>query len=270
MNWRLIIDAPRSGPENMAADDYCLTHALESGRPLLRLYAWEGAVLSVGRNQNVPRQIDLAACRELGIPVVRRMTGGRGVLHGADLTYAVASPTAGSRFAPGIMAVYREISQVFLRFFRELGFAPEAKEYSSGDRGQLASPVCFSTPSAFEILIDGKKVVGSAQRLLPRGFLQHGSIPLAPQHEVLSRIFHHAAAGAVRDQMTDLESMGVWERLNRVEVEQRLVTAFEQELGVRLERLPWSEAEEREIAARKASYPCLDEAAVPAAGAQAN
>ena len=61
MRWRLILDAPCSGPENMARDESCLAGALEAGEPILRLYGWEGAVLSVGRNQKVERQIDLAA-----------------------------------------------------------------------------------------------------------------------------------------------------------------------------------------------------------------
>ena len=268
MHWRLINDAARSGPENMARDEFCLNHMLETGQPILRLYHWKGAVLSVGRNQKVERQIDLAACRALGIPLVRRMTGGRAVLHGSDLTYAVAAPTAGGRFAPGIMAIYREIAQVFLEFFRELGYAPQAKTYSGGERAELASAVCFSTPSAFEILVDGKKVVGSAQRLLPGGFLQHGSIPLEPQARALSRIFHGVEEEELRRQMTDLRAMGAWGRFNIEDVERRLAAAFAKVMQVQLEPDPWRPEEERRIAARLPTHAYLDNfGAMPAAGA---
>lgn len=257
MIWRLVNDHPCSGPENMARDDYCLSSALAGGRPILRLYGWQGTVLSVGRNQNIERQINLAACREMGIPLVRRMTGGRGVLHGGDLTYAVAAPTAGGRFAPGIMAIYREISQVFLEFFRDLGFDPQCKSYSGEERAELASAVCFSTPSAFEILIDGKKVVGSAQRLLPNGFLQHGSIPLEPQYDVLGRVFHHVDGQELQRRMTDLQTMGVSRRFDRCAVQRRLADAFAKTMRVQLEPEPWSEAERREIASRVPAYACL-------------
>lgn len=265
MRWRLIIDSECSGPENMARDDLCLATALDTGRPILRLYSWRGAVLSVGRNQNVERQINLAMCREKGIPLVRRMTGGRAVLHGSDLTYAVSSPVQGGRFSQGIMAIYKEISQVFLSFFQELGFDPQCKSYSGSERAELASAVCFSTPSAFEILIDGKKVVGSAQRLLPGGFLQHGSIPLESQQDLLVEIFRNVSAEELRSQMTDLTAMGVWERIERGQVAERLAAAFARVMEAQLEPEPWSEAEQRKIAAGTADYAPLEYPAQAAA-----
>ena len=186
------------------------------------------------------------------------MTGGRGVLHGGDLTYAVAAPTAGGRFAPGIMAIYKELSQVFLYFFQELGFDPQCKSYSGGERAELASAVCFSTPSAFEILIDGKKVVGSAQRLLPGGFLQHGSIPLEPQQETLARIFHDVEVVELQEQMTDLTTLGVWRRLNWGELAHRLAAAFADVMRVELEPRPWSGEERKQITERRGAYDTLD------------
>ncbi len=266
MSWRLILDGARSGPDNMARDEVCLAAARESGLATLRLYGWEGPVLSVGRNQRLGGEINLAACRAEGIPLVRRMTGGRGVLHGSDLTYAVAAPTRGGRFAPGIMEVYREISQVFVRFFQQLGHEPEVKAYSGGQRARMASPVCFATPSAFEILIAGKKVVGSAQRLHPGGFLQHGSIPLHPQHALLARIFNGADEKEIQANMTDLETMGVWDRFTEEEVRRRLAGAFADMLGIGgLEPMPWREEEEAQVAALMPAYAYLEPQPVPRA-----
>jgi lipoate-protein ligase A len=256
-DWRFIRDAAASGPVNMARDQYALLRAIETGRPILRLYDWERLVLSVGRNQKLDRQVNLPACREAGVPVVRRMTGGRGVLHGTDLTYAVASPTDGGRFSPGIMAVYRELSGVFVRFFRELGLVPEVKTYGGSDRAERASAVCFATPSAFEILLDGRKVVGSAQRLMPHGFLQHGSIPLEPQQDVLARIFRDVSRGEVRAQMTDLRTAGVLGRLDREGVVQVLLEAFEDVLGIRLEPEPWTRSELDAAGALESSFAYL-------------
>lgn len=267
MDWRFIPDVPRSGSANMAADRLCLALAGETGCPVLRLYTWDGRFLSAGRNQKIERQLDLEACRGEGIPVVRRMTGGRAVLHGDDLTYAVAAPTGEMQFGRGIMEIYRRLSQVFLFFFGELGFQPEVITYSAGRRAELISPVCFSTPSAFELLVGGRKVVGSAQRLLPNAFLQHGSIPMAPQYALLARLFQGVSEAELRAQMTDLETLGLWERMGRDAAVAALGEAFAEVLQVKLERRPWTADERERISALEAEFPYIGAGRQPVAGA---
>ncbi len=260
--WRLILDIlaeDADGPVNMARDQLLLQRVVETSTPAVRLYGWKNAVLSVGRNQKLDRQVDLAACKREGIPLVRRMTGGQAVLHGGDLTYAVAAPTSGGRFSPGIMAVYREISRVFARFFADLGFTPEVRTYSGRERTAQASAVCFSTPSAFELLIGGRKVVGSAQRLLPNAFLQHGSMPMYPQDAVLERIFRGVTAGEIRNQMTDLETLGVWKRFDREQVIGRLAGAFESSLAIELDPRPWTPTERAAAAKITPQFAYLEE-----------
>jgi lipoate-protein ligase A len=244
----------------MARDEFALQRARE-GKPSVRLYAWERLTLSVGRGQQVERQIDLDACRRLGIPVVRRITGGRAVLHGTDLTYAVAAPLTGpgaGAFGPaarqGIPGLYRELSRVFVRFFEQLGCAPQVQVYTGRQRAELASPVCFATPSAFEILLDGRKLVGSAQRLLPDAFLQHGSIPLAPQGDVLAQVFRDGAGEAMGGAMTDLTSAGVLPRISLAEVRERLLACFSAEFGVELVPTVWTAEEEAAVEALAAGY----------------
>lgn len=266
MEWRLILDSPRSASHNMAKDEVCLRRAVSEGQGVIRLYGWEGLVLSVGRNQRVDRQIDLEACREAGIPLIRRITGGRAVLHGEDLTYSVAGPTGRGGFATGIMEIYREISKVFQTFFRELGFDPEVKAYSGRERAEMASAVCFSTPSAFEIVIGGKKIVGSAQRLLADGFLQHGSLPLRPQHHWLARVFKGVSEREVGEQMTDLETLGVWGKLDLEQIRQRLVDAFGKSLGVTPAPAAWGERDDAAVAALEPAYPLLTAYQEPAGG----
>jgi lipoate-protein ligase A len=255
--WSLLLDGNRSAAYNMAKDEYCLELTRRSGRPMLRLYGWERFVLSVGRAQQVSRQVNLAACAEAGVPMVRRITGGRAVLHGNDLTYAVTAPTALEDFQGGILPIYRRLSRVFAAFLRELGHAPEVKAYAGRERAALASPICFSTPSAFEILVGGRKLVGSAQRQLPRAFLQHGSIPLAPQDRLLARLFLGTSREAVRAQMTDLETLGVRPGLSDGALRERLVASFGRELGIGFEPAPWGEAEEREVLSLLDRYPAL-------------
>ncbi len=266
-SWRLYLDGAADGRINMAKDALLLQRAVTEGRAVLRLYAWDRPTLSVGRAQKVERQVDLAACAARSIPVVRRETGGRAVLHGTDITYAIAAPLSDPRFAGGIPGIYQEISRAFLRFFDELGLGPQAKAYAGRERAETASPVCFVTPSAFEILLRGKKIVGSAQRQVPRAFLQHGSIPLEPQHTVLSGIFLGAEAGQIAAQMTDLRSEGCYPRLNVEELRKRLVDAFAAVFGIVFEPVPWGAADAAAVAGHTAAFPWMEPTAAEAPAA---
>ncbi len=87
--WRLIEDIPRSGSFNMAADQVLLENYSKNDDPVFRIYEWAETTLSLGRNEKIDHRIDLDACENLGIPIVRRITGGKAVLHGFDLTYSL-------------------------------------------------------------------------------------------------------------------------------------------------------------------------------------
>lgn len=255
--WMLYLDGPALGPYNMAKDAYCLERAVALGCPALRLYRWSRMTMSVGRTQKVEREIDLAACRREGIDMVRRETGGRAVLHGSDLTYSLSAPLR-PPFKGGVMDIYREVSRVFVRFFTGLGKSPQVKEYTTRERADQASPICFSTPSAFEILLDGKKIVGSAQRLQTAGVLQHGSIPLAPQEELLARLFLGASAGDISAQMTDLHNQGIMPGLGLDELQNRLVAAWAEIMGVSFQDAPWDERDEQAVRKLESRFPLMD------------
>lgn len=272
--WLLLMDSPRSAAYNMAKDEYCLQKALKEGRPVLRLYQWDGPALSAGRNQKIERELRLAECSRAAIPIVRRITGGRGVLHGADLTYSVAAPNERGVYGAGLMAIYRQIAGVLLHFLRSLGLEPTVQPHRGRERVELSSPVCFATPSAFEILIQGKKLVGSAQRLLPKGFLQHGSIPLKPQYARLATLFKGVTPEGLREVMTDLESLGPCSGsgggagLTVEELSGRLVEAFESVLQAAFDQEPWRDSDEAAVTALTAGYPLLNlpDREIPSAG----
>ncbi len=237
----------------MAKDEYLLRAAARWERPVLRLYGWHPMTLSVGRNQRVEEEIDLAACRREGVAVVRRSTGGWAVLHGTDLTYAVAAP-ASAGFGGTIMEAYRSLAEVFVRLFAELGFRPEVQSYGGRERARRASPICFATPSAYELLIGGKKLVGSAQRRRPDGFLQHGSIPLRRQNELLARLFRGATAETIEAAMTDLETLDLWRRLTPAEFQGKLLDAFERVFRAEWCEMPWTEEDERAVGSLEERY----------------
>jgi lipoate-protein ligase A len=163
----------------MAVDETLLLGMGAAGvQPVLRLYAWQPACLSLGYAQPY-QDVDLQALQERGWELVRRPTGGRAILHTDELTYAVIAPPDEPRLAGGVLESYQRLSQALLQALRELGLPVQSQEQAQGAANPAAKgPVCFEVPSNYEITVDGKKLVGSAQARRKEGILQHGSLPL--------------------------------------------------------------------------------------------
>ena len=163
----------RTGPANMAIDQTLLELAGEEGLSVLRIYRWEPFTLSFGRNEPAARRYDRAAIAREGIPTVRRPTGGRAVWHARELTYAVSAPTGCFGTLP---AAYHAIHAMLAEGIRTLG----ADATLAADRSVagLDAGACFASPAGGEVMIQGRKVVGSAQVRLGDGMLQHGSLLL--------------------------------------------------------------------------------------------
>src|SRR5918996_1504052 len=187
--WRLLMTPPEpgaSGAWNMALDEAILEHA-QAGRgaslPTLRLYAWAPACLSLGHAQPFT-DVDSARLEERGWEVVRRATGGRAILHTDELTYSVIAPTDEPRVAGSVLESYNRLAQALLLGVQILGVPVEMSEVAQNNILRN-NPVCFEVPSSYEITVNGKKLIGSAQARKKEGVLQHGSLPLTGD---LSRI----------------------------------------------------------------------------------
>jgi len=144
--------------------------------PTVRVYTWEPPALSLGYFQPLA-EVNLAACRVAGVDVVRRPTGGRAILHEQELTYSLVAPESSPSVAGGVLESYARISQALIAGLARLGidarFAPPA-----GRLAESPSAACFEVPSSYEVLVAGRKLIGSAQRRQPGVVLQHGAIPL--------------------------------------------------------------------------------------------
>src|SRR5512140_3076029 len=180
--WRLLITPPTRGAWNMAADEAILEHiGRGESLPTLRLYAWAPACLSLGHAQPYA-DVDNARLQERGWEVVRRPTGGRAILHTDELTYSVIGPADDARLAGSVLESYNRLACALLHAVRSLGLdahsSPLSAELNAAGRHGAANPVCFEVPSAYEITVDGKKLIGSAQARRREGVLQHGSLPL--------------------------------------------------------------------------------------------
>jgi lipoate-protein ligase A len=177
--WRLLLSPPASGPANMALDE-AIMEAVSAGQapPTLRLYAWTPACLSLGYAQPAA-DAELEALHERGWDIVRRPTGGRAILHVDELTYSAIGPAANRHFAGGVLESYQHLSQALLASLSLLGLAVRQGAPKVSDTQARQNPVCFENPSAYEILVGERKLIGSAQLRRRGGVLQHGSLPLS-------------------------------------------------------------------------------------------
>ena len=184
--WRLVITSAKNGAWNMALDEALLEVVRqEHSPPILRLYAWQPPCLSLGYAQHVS-EVNLMMLEQNGWDLVRRPTGGRAILHTDELTYAVIGTNQDPRLAGGVLESYRNISLALLHFLKLLDIPAVALPKSSKNMtqtdkrksGSNQNPVCFEVPSNYEITVNGKKLIGSAQARRKNGVLQHGSIPL--------------------------------------------------------------------------------------------
>lgn len=172
MRWRLFATPPLGGAENMAIDEVLLRRAAATGEAVLRVYAWAGPTLSLGRNQPARDEYRPAALREHGVSVVRRITGGRAVLHHREVTYSVTAPEA---LGSALRDAYARINEILVRGLRSLG-VDAAIAVPSGRAPLPSTAPCFEEPTEGELVLGARKLVGSAQYREGGALLQHGSI----------------------------------------------------------------------------------------------
>ena len=220
--------------------------------PTLRLYAWSPPCLSLGYAQPYA-DVNQAILSQRSWEVVRRPTGGRAILHTDELTYSVAGPQAEPRLAGSVLESYRVLAQALLYALQLLAIPAQAQEKagtaSTGSPNQ--NPVCFEVPSNYEITVDGKKLIGSAQARRKEGVLQHGSLPLAGD---LTRIAdalvfaeesaRRQAAARLRSRATTVEAV-LGHAVTWDAAAQAVRTGFEMELGLRFTPMPLNGSEQR-------------------------
>lgn len=228
--WRLI-DSGRCGAAfNMALDEAIATRVRRDGlSPVLRLYGWDRPSLSLGCFQKAS-EVDAGYCRSRGIPIVRRPTGGRAILHDEELTYSFAATTGSGLFSHGLLDSYRKVAAAFHLAFQKLGVRAEAKERREKGRVLAGSPLCFQSSSYGEILVEDKKVVGSAQKRWEDGMLQQGSFPYVFREDEIRRIFGDGQYTALKECTIGLREVlpGIVEERFR----EAIISSFREVFGI--------------------------------------
>ena len=251
--WRLLITPPTDGATNMAIDEAILYALAEGdGIPTIRFFQWEPACLSLGYNQHWD-EINEAALTAKGYTWTRRATGGKAILHTDETTYSLIVPQSDPRIQGGIVESYRILSLGLLRGLSKLGVQAEqatrdeAREKRKAGRSS-GGPVCFDTPSQYEITVEGKKLIGSAQLRRKKIVLQHGTLPL---HGNLNRIIDVLEFSdeerAFQQEMlpnraTTLERV-LGKVLSNEESVDALKQGFAEQLNITLEEMPLTEKE---------------------------
>lgn len=187
---RLIIQKNMKAYQNMAVDEALLLYALskpDNFMPILRFYTWSPPGISLGYFQKVYKEIDIENCGKYGIDIVRRPTGGKAVLHDDELTYCfifkMDNPDQWT-----ILSSFKKINEAILYGIKSLKINCELVPHKKQSNNSHTA-VCFAAPTSYEIKINNKKVIGSAQMRRGSFILQHGSVPISLDRKKLYDLF---------------------------------------------------------------------------------
>jgi lipoate-protein ligase A len=230
--WRLIPYAEHDGATNMAIDEAILEqHIKGDAPPTLRVYGFAPPCVTIGLSQKLDDSVS-ARIRSDGIDVVRRPTGGRAVLHLHDLTYSFvgSDTTRGGRFATSISESYRQISQGLVEAFAQLGVPTELGATGVAYR-HLQD--CFMATTGSDLHHNGTKLIGSAQVRRRGAILQHGSVPLHQDPELMPRLLGEPVAPDAPRHLNLFDLIG--HPVSFEQLEAAFKAGFERAFGVELE-----------------------------------
>jgi len=191
-SWRFLDTGFLTGYENMSLDEAIFTSSQQKkSPPTLRIYGWIPPAVSLGYFQKAENAVDLEACKRRGVDVVRRLSGGRAVLHHHELTYSLICREGTSPLGSSVLETYKTISECLISTLNDLGLqvqwvASREKHTAAQEKDKTAS--CFSSPSWYEITVEGKKICGSAQKRGDGVLLQHGSLLIDYDPELLAEV----------------------------------------------------------------------------------
>lgn len=209
----------------MAVDEALLLCFKEGDMPILRLYGWEKA-LSVGRYSNLWRSLDRKTVEEQNIPFVRRISGGGILVHGGDLSYSLIIPRDWVR-EKGVKESYRYLCSFLIRLYEKLGYRADFAGENSVN--VQACDVCLASNEVYDILIEGKKIGGNAQRHTRHALFQHGSIPMSINESFFIPYFSKETGF---ENAATLENLGT--KISYEELSQLLQETFSETLGAKL------------------------------------
>ena len=235
IKWTYIDDPPNSGEYNMNKDaDILAKYLTEQDKPVFRIYQWDSPTISLGRFQNAEDALYLDACRADGVAFVQRMTGGGAIYHTPnEITYSLACHDSFIGDKLSVKETYKVLCGFILEFYRRLGFEanfaldiiPPGTEILG-----MKSNLCFAAKEEYDIVINGHKIGGNAQKRVKHVIFQHGSIPLTFDGLSLQKYIKDIPPD-IGSRATSLRELGVSDDIPRLR--QLLRESFETVIGAK-------------------------------------
>jgi len=252
--WFYLDTGYQDAAINMALDESLLRwHSEGKIPPTLRFYGWAKPTLSAGYFQKVDRTIDLDAVSSYNCQFVRRLTGGSAVLHDDELTYSIVISESHPDIPASVTEAYHVLSEGLVEGYKNLGLTVD---YANPDRRSAVkdrSAVCFEMPAFYEMVVDGKKISGNAQTRKHGVLLQHGSIPMSMDVDMLYDLFRFPSEKSRerrRNKFKD-KAASINELTNKVhtydEMRDAFCKGFQTALNISLKQLELSEAQWTEV-----------------------
>ena len=245
--WRLILDQKCDGYYNMAVDEAVLLGYPASKIPTLRIYGWDQPFISLGYNQNPKDILNLGE----EVPFVRRITGGSAILHHKELTYSLVCSLEDLNLPKAVKASYRIICSFLSHFYGQLGLkAYFANDLKSKDQETIRdlgkyNNFCFSNWQHFDLLVEGRKIGGNAQRRRKNIIFQHGSIPQEIDFSYIRRTIKNS--GNLKERTTSLEEV-LSKSLDFDSLSSLLYSSFKLTFGVEFNQEKLLESEKEKVA----------------------
>jgi len=241
--WRFVDTGSLRGGHNMAIDE-ALLNSFDSKQsvPILRIYGWNTPTLSLGRFQDVKEVLDLDRCNTDSIPVIRRVSGGGTIYHADELTYSIVCSPEHIPAASSVKESFRSLTGFLIDFYKELGLDASyaLDSVPNAERIGIRTAFCFAGKESFDILINGKKIGGNAQRRLKNVIFQHGSIPIV-SHAVTGLQYMNDRSPEYAQGTASLLECGV--SLDMSILKSKLVECFYRNMGVESSESCLSKAE---------------------------
>jgi len=186
--FKLIRSHPATAVYNMELDNLIFDQYLQDKVPVLRIYSWQKPSFTYGLSQNPEDEIDLRRCLDDDIGIAKRITGGGILFHDNEITYSFACDKLDVGEPSEVFVSYREICTFLINFYKELKlpacFALESKDFMNR---RAPSNLCSASCEKYDIVINGKKIGGNAQKRRRSAIFQHGSIPLSFDWNIINR-----------------------------------------------------------------------------------
>lgn len=205
MAWNILETKATSAEENMQLDAKLLENLEGGERPILHLYEWEKQSATFGYFVKPEDLLDLAEAKKRGLDLARRPTGGGVVFHLWDLAFSVLVPAKSKLFSTNTLDNYNLINQVVKDVVKEfigkdeIGLTPDDAPFQD----QTCTHFCMARPTKYDVMLQGKKIAGAAQRKTKDGFLHQGTIALlCPDPDLLSAVLPSAAVREAMMQTT--------------------------------------------------------------------